>query len=119
MANNGEKSELDDHELDQLLKLASLPKPMANFELRLMQKIAADVQSNNVVTFPQRRKTALWLAAVPLAASLVIGIWLGANDTVPNFVPFGNDDSSLNIAGLLSSINSSDDFDNLDEDTQS
>jgi hypothetical protein len=119
MANNEEKNELDDHELDQLLKLASHPKPIANFELRLMQKIAIDLPSENVVAFSKRHKTSLWLAAVPLAASLAIGIWLGANDTVPSFLPFGNDDSSLNVAGLLSSTNNSDDIDNLSEDTQS
>jgi hypothetical protein len=119
MANNNEKNELDDRELDQLLKLASHPKSIANFEFRLLEKIAIDVPGKSVVAFPKRYKTSLWLTAVPLAASLAIGIWLGANDTVPNFLPFGNDDSGLNVASLLSSASSSDDVDNLGEDTQS
>jgi hypothetical protein len=114
MARNSD--ELNDRELNQLLKFASQPKPSADFEARLMQKIESDIPTSNVIAFPQRGKTSLWLAGLPLAASLLIGIWLGANGSVSDFLPSGNEDSSLNIAGLFSSSNSSDDIDNLSED---
>lgn len=113
------KNELNDHELNQLLKLASHPKPKADIEMRLMQKIAADVTASNIIAFPQQRKSSLWLAGLPLAASLLLGIWLGANDTLSNFLPLGSEDASLNVAGLLSSTNSGDEIINLNEDTQS
>jgi hypothetical protein len=119
MALNNEKKELNDHQLNRLLKLASQPLPMADFESRLMQRIETEAPSNNIIGFPQRRKSSFWLAGLPLAASLLVGIWFGANDTLSDFLPLGNGDLSLNVAGLLSSTNSGDDIDNLIEDTQS
>jgi hypothetical protein len=119
MVSDMKKNELNDVQLDQLLKFASQPNPSADFELRLMQKIQTDVRPSNVVAFPHQRKSSFWLAGLPLAASLLIGIWFGANDTLSDFLPFGNDDLNLNVAGLLSSADTNDDVDNFTEDTQS
>lgn len=119
MASNKEKNELNDQQLNQLLKFASNPKSKADFESRLMQRFEAVVPARNVIAFPQQRKSSFWLAGLPLAASLLIGVWFGANDTLSDFLLFASEDVSLNVAGLLSSTNSSDDIDNLSEDTQS
>jgi hypothetical protein len=116
MADNKEDTDLTDRQLHQLLKFASQPKPNADFEMRLMQRIEADVTSANIVAFPQRQHFPFWLAGLPLAASLLIGIWFGANDTLSGLLPFGNQDMSLNVAGLFYS---GEDIDNLTEDTQS
>jgi hypothetical protein len=116
MASSNKKTELNDVQLNQLLTFASQPKLSADFESRLMQRIEADVPESNIIVFPQRQNSSFWLAGLPLAASLLIGIWFGANDTLSDFLPFANQDLSLNVAGLLSG---GDEIDNLSEDIQS
>ena len=79
---------LTDTELDQLLKMASTPQLPTGFEQRLARRMASDAGSN-VVQFPRRTKLTeptIWRWSVPaaLAASLIIGIWLGAQGSVGN-----------------------------------
>lgn len=76
--------EMTDNELDKLLALASQPPLAIDAHDLLLARIATQQSGNpasNVVNFPAATKKARpmhWLAALPLAASLAAGIWLGA-----------------------------------------
>ena len=72
---------MNEHDLDRLLSAASAPKPAAGFEQRLLEKIAP---TNNVIALPKRKTASPWLIGLPLAASLVLGVWLGASNTSLN-----------------------------------
>ena len=81
---------LTDEELDQLLKLAIAVQLPTGFEQRLARRIASEAGSN-VVQFPGRAKPAertIWRWPVPaaLAASLIVGIWLGAQGSMSNVI---------------------------------
>ena len=77
---------LSDQELDLLLANASQPDIPVDFAERFARRIAV-AHSNNVIVFPTRKapqnnsKFALPMAAA-LAASLMVGIWAGANGQV-------------------------------------
>jgi hypothetical protein len=82
------KQIMTDEELDKLLQLAPQPTLPNGFAKRLQTKLDAPVV-NNVVAFPQRTKPAgsnrmAWLSAIPLAASLAIGLYLGAMAELPD-----------------------------------
>ena len=82
------KVELTESELDQLLQFASNPQPQSGFENKLLEKLNTTIEPSNIVAFPRPRKTALWMTALPLAASLLLGIWLGTNETALEYLPF-------------------------------
>lgn len=72
----------DAREFDGLLGLASSPEPEAGAAARLMARAAAEPQAGDVVAFPAARRR--WsLPPLPaisaLAASLAIGLYLGAS----------------------------------------
>jgi hypothetical protein len=72
-----------DTELRRILALASRVEPPAGAAGRLMARLAeAGTDGGKVVALqPRRRQGSRWLyvaAAVPLAASLALGIYLGA-----------------------------------------
>ncbi len=71
----------DARELDGLLGLASLPEPDAGAAVRLIARAATEPQAANVIAFPAaRRRWSLPLPALSaLAASLAIGLYLGAS----------------------------------------
>ena len=77
-------TEMTDNELDKLLALASKPPPATDAYKALLAKVAGGQAASpafNVVNFPAAAKKSSsigWLAALPLAASLAAGIWLGA-----------------------------------------
>jgi hypothetical protein len=88
---------MTDMELDQLLAQARSPALPQGFADRLQAKLERAANSN-VVAFPQARAKPAharryWLSAVPLAASLAIGIYLGAAGSLPE-----------SLAGLDSSL---------------
>ncbi len=73
--------DLTDQELDRLLSSAGSPSVPKGFEQRMAARIAAEAGSN-VVPFPVRikakaRPMSLWPIPAALAASLVLGFWLG------------------------------------------
>lgn len=72
---------MHNNDLDKMLSAASAPKPSAGFEQRLLAKIAS---ANNVIAFPKRKTASPWLIGLPLAASLVLGVWLGASNNSLN-----------------------------------
>ena len=88
MNTNQKDNELSDTELDQLLQLAGKPQPSADFEIRMLEKLRLTAAPNNVIAFPSTQKTPLWIIAVPLAASLILGIWLGSSGAASDYLPF-------------------------------
>jgi hypothetical protein len=118
MTNFEKTTDLSDAELDRLLQHASTPSPRNDFELRLLAKLKPVAVSDNVFAFPRKKKTSLWLASLPLAASLVLGIWLGVNGTAAEFLPFTTESVSQSDTALLGA-QSSDELDFLTEDTVS
>ncbi len=65
-------NELNDRDLNRLLNVASLPEGAGQGMGILLQRI------NTQQRIPQQ-KTAFWLSALPLAASLALGLYLGAS----------------------------------------
>ncbi|MEP6826692.1 MAG: hypothetical protein ABJA10_01315 [Aestuariivirga sp.] len=90
---------LTEEELEQLLKMASVPQLPMGFEQRLARRIASEAGSN-VVQFPRRAKSAeriMWRWPVPaaLAASLIIGIWLGAQGSMSSVIESATETAML------------------------
>ena len=113
---------LTDAELDGLLNMASTVKAPMGFEQRLVRRIASEAGSN-VVQFPQRTKSVAktswrWPVPAALAASLIVGIWLGAQGSVSNVIEGATETAMLGSpsdfgpAGL-------DDISDIDLDTAS
>lgn len=102
MNRNHQADQLSDLELDRLLQHASHPQPSANFEARLLGVLSAVSQPSNIIVFPRARKTPVWIAGVPLAASLVLGIWLGTSDTLSQYWPFAMDALTQSADALYS-----------------
>ncbi len=74
---------LSDQELDLLLANASQPEIPLDFAERFARRIAV-AHSNNVIAFPARKaaqssSSLAFPMAAALAASLIVGIWVGAN----------------------------------------
>jgi hypothetical protein len=115
MANFEKDTELSDAELDRLLQHASTPLPRDDFEARLLANLNREADPSNVIAFPKRKKPSLWLAGLPLAASLVLGVWLGTNGTAAEFLPLTSEGAFQNETALLGA-QSSDDLDFLAED---
>ncbi len=66
---------LSDEELDQVLAKASNPEPSAGFEQRMLSRVTR--QQPAARALPEARQGKLWLIGLPLAASLLVGVWLG------------------------------------------
>jgi hypothetical protein len=83
-----EKTNVTDQELDLLLATTQAPQLPAGFANRLQAKLQLE-RPSNVVAFPQKfvapqQRRRIWLSAIPLAASLAVGIYLGAVGTLPD-----------------------------------
>ena len=76
-----------DAALDSLLKRATDPAIPEGAEARLMAAIQVAGQQPNVVKFQPRPKFQRWAVGLPLAASLALGIYLGAKGTFDNYMP--------------------------------
>jgi hypothetical protein len=95
---------MNDDELNFLLNQATKPiakrDPTANF----FEK------SSNVIAFPQRRKTSPWLIGLPLAASLILGVWLGSSTNIAanatGEVVVAEDSTATSLDDLMSLIES-------------
>lgn len=98
------KNPLTDAELDMLLKQAAVPDLPPGFADRFQAQLDASVRSN-VIAFPQKKsppaKSAnLWLSTIPLAASLAIGVYLGAQGILADSL------SNLNISNVADATDS-------------
>jgi hypothetical protein len=65
-------NELNDRDLNRLLNVASLPGGAEQGMANLLRRINTQQQV-------PRQKNAYWLSALPLAASLALGLYLGAS----------------------------------------
>ena len=79
-------------EIDAVLSLASVPPLPEGAAGRLMARIAAEPQENKVVALAPRREAPRmspwrYAAALPLAASLALGVYLGAKGTLDFMLP--------------------------------
>ena len=83
----------EDREMRAVLAHASQPSLPAGAADRLMARLAAEPQQAKVIAFVPRPRPrprgGVWryAAAVPLAASLALGIWLGANGKMDFMMP--------------------------------
>lgn len=76
-----------DKALDRLLKRATHPAIPEGAEARLMAAIQLVEQQSNAVKFEPRPRFQRWAVGLPLAASLALGIYLGANGALDNYMP--------------------------------
>jgi hypothetical protein len=82
-----EKTPMTDNEMDKILKAARRPELPKGFAERLQAKLEAE-RPSNVIAFPMRKppeqqSRRIWLSAIPLAASLAVGLYLGAMGSLP------------------------------------
>ena len=96
------RKDMTDMELDTLLTGASPPNLPDGFAARLQAKLDKPAVSN-VIAFPLRaarpaQSKLAWFAALPLAASLAFGIYLGAAGSLPESLS-GLDTSLVSDAG--------------------
>jgi hypothetical protein len=104
----------EEAELRAVLALASNPPPPGDAMARLMARIGQEPQETNVVPFAPRgpaprRRSLLFrtAAALPLAASLALGVYLGAKGTLDFMLPTAitggvamNDDAPDDLGGV-------------------
>ncbi len=118
-------TEMTDNELDRLLTLASKPPIASDAQRTLLARIAADkpaTQIGNVVNFPIAAKKSSpvaspigWLAALPLAASLAAGIWLGAAGQGTDYL-FSVSDELASLTDSVDTLTGIDDAESLMEE---
>ena len=113
MFEQNENGGLDDQSLDQILGLASGPVLSSGFEGRVMAVLAEQVKPTaQVIAFPRRRSPSVWLMGLPLAACLMLGVWLGANGELSDLLPASAATVTMATADLLSP-SGVDDIENL------
>jgi hypothetical protein len=81
-----DKNQMDEA-LERLLKRATDPSIPEGAEERLMLTIQSVRQQSNVVPIRSRPKMQSWAVGLPLAAALVLGIYLGSRDTLDAYFP--------------------------------
>jgi hypothetical protein len=69
------------------LKRASNPQAPLGAEDRLMAAIRNTPQQSNVVQLQPRAPNRNWLVGLPLAASLLLGIYLGSTTSFDDYLP--------------------------------
>lgn len=95
---NKDHEMMTDKELDTLLAHASRPELPAGARQRLLDRVGAEGMpaASNVIPFRRPVQTPAaapvrsrlgWLASLPLAASLALGIYLGAGGTFAGLLP--------------------------------
>lgn len=103
MVEHDKNDELDDQSLNQILDLASKPELTSDFEARVMAKLGAQAKvSAQVIAFPRRKSPTAWVLGVPLAACLVLGVWLGASGDFVDVLPTSSTSAAVASADQLS-----------------
>lgn len=82
---SGDQKMMSDMDLDRLLAVATTPALAEGFEHRMMATIGFST-ANNVFAFPKKQRGRNWLVGLPLAASLALGLWLGASGSTTNLL---------------------------------
>ena len=78
---------LSDHELDALLKLATSPRMALGAKTRLLAALANENAPLPAHVTPPQSSRLGWLAGLPLAASLVFGLYIGSAGLEGSFLP--------------------------------
>jgi hypothetical protein len=82
---------MNEREIDRVLGLASTPELPQGAAARLMARIAAEKQQVLVIPLapmlPVRHSPLRYAAALPLAASLALGVYLGAQGSLDFMLP--------------------------------
>lgn len=113
MVEQNDNDGMDDQSLDQILGLASEPVLSSGFEGRVMAALAGQVKPMaQVIVFPRRKSPSAWLMGLPLAACLVLGVWLGADGDYTDLLPTSAATTTMAAADLLSP-SGVDDIENL------
>lgn len=89
--------------IDAVLRLATDPVLPAGASDRLMARIAEEPQEARIIPFAPRQRPGLfrYAAALPLAASLALGVYFGAKGTLDFMLPSAITGSvALNDDGL-------------------
>ena len=92
-----------DAALEKLLKRATDPSVPEGAEARLMLAIRSAGQQSNVVSFQPRLKLQRWAMGLPLAAALVLGIYLGSKDTFDAYLPDAITDGMADMSDSMPS----------------
>ena len=104
-----------DAALGKLLARATDPAIPQGAEDRLMAAIRATGQQSNVVQLRRHPTSSRWTIGLPLAASLLLGIYLGSKDTFDSYLPDSVIGSTL-ASGTDSEISSGlDDVENYSD----
>ena len=78
-------------EIDAVLRLATVPGLPEGAAARLMARIAEEPKDNKIIALQSRStpRRGFWrmAAALPLAASLALGVYLGAQGTLDFMLP--------------------------------
>jgi hypothetical protein len=101
----------EERDTEKLLRLASDPAVPEGAMARLMARIAEEPQQARVIALPQRaavrRSPLRYAAALPLAASLALGVYLGAQGALDFMLPTAitggvalNDDAPDELGGV-------------------
>ena len=78
--------DMDDKTLNQILGLASAPPAARDFAKNMLKNLPGQITTtSNVIAFPKRKARSNWLIGLPLAACLVLGVWLGVNGEATGF----------------------------------
>jgi hypothetical protein len=83
---NSENTKMD-MVFEKLLQRASQPVIPHGAERRVMAAIRTADEPSNVVQLRPGRSANPWAIALPLAASLLLGIYLGTKDTLDSYLP--------------------------------
>lgn len=87
---SGSAAEAEARAIDKMLSLATVPDVPDGAIARLMDRIGNEPQAGQVIAFqPRVRRPFLmrYAAALPLAASLALGIYLGAQGSLDFMLP--------------------------------
>lgn len=104
---------MDDQSLDQILGLASTPELHSGFESRVMAMLPEQMKpSAQVIAFPRRKPPNVWVMGLPLAACLVLGVWLGVSGEASDILPVSTSLSAMATTDQLSP-SGIDDIENL------
>lgn len=88
MVNENRNFEVDEAEFRHVLAHASAPDMPSGMSERLLAELGGGPVAGRVVAFrPRPRNVFRYLAALPLAASLAAGVYLGAMGTLDSLLP--------------------------------
>ena len=112
-----DEAAVEEREIRMVLAQASVPPIPEAAVPRLLARIAAEPQQASIIPFrpretPARRSVLRYAAALPLAASLALGVYLGARGTLDFMLPAAITGVALNEEAIddLGGVGEADDY---------